>query len=89
MKIKKVPIRKCINCGEQSTKKELIRIVKNKDNQVFVDFKGKENGRGAYVCNLECFEGAIKKKALSRAFKMEISKETYEKIKEDLNIDGK
>lgn len=84
-----MPIRKCINCGEQSTKKELVRIVKTKDQQVFVDAKGKENGRGAYVCNLECFEEAMKKRALSRAFKMEISEETYEKIKEDLKTHGK
>ncbi|MCT4585485.1 MAG: YlxR family protein [Peptostreptococcaceae bacterium] len=88
MKKKKVPIRKCINCFEQSTKKTLLRIVKTKDNEVFLDKTGKANGRGAYVCDLNCLEEAIKKRALQRAFKIEIKEEVINKIKEDMK-DGK
>ncbi|SHG94869.1 hypothetical protein SAMN02745245_00122 [Anaerosphaera aminiphila DSM 21120] len=77
-KIKKVPMRKCIGCGNSKPKKELIRIVKNKDNEIFLDKTGKKNGRGAYICfNEECLEKAIKSKALNRAFEMEIKEETY------------
>ena len=58
-------MRKCIACGEQKPKKELIRVVKNKEDEVDVDFTGKANGRGAYICNdKKCFELAIKKKCL-------------------------
>lgn len=77
-KIKKVPMRKCIGCGNSKPKKELIRIVKNKDNEIFLDKTGKKNGRGAYICfNEECLEKAVKSKALNRAFEMEIKEETY------------
>ncbi len=61
-------------------KKELVRIVKTPDG-IKVDFSGKLNGRGAYVCKTkECVEKLYKQKALSRAFSMEIDKETYESV---------
>ena len=79
----KEKIRMCIVCRGQSDKKTLLRIVKNKDGEIFVDETGKANGRGAYVCkNKECFEKLKKTKALSRAFKCEIPQLIYEKIGE-------
>ena len=33
--MKKLPMRKCIGCGEQKPKKELIRVVKNKENEIY------------------------------------------------------
>ena len=85
MKTKKVPLRKCTGCNEQKTKKELIRIVKNKEDEVFIDFTGKANGRGAYICpSIECLEIAYKKDSLSKAFQMKIDKEIYEKLKKEL-----
>ena len=47
--MKKVPLRKCVATGEQLPKKELIRIVRNKEGEVSVDPTGKKNGRGAYL----------------------------------------
>lgn len=80
-KVKKVPQRKCIACQDRDNKKELIRIVKNKEGQIFLDKTGKANGRGAYICNCsECLKKAIKSNALSRAFKMEIPEEVYESL---------
>ncbi|MDO5300949.1 MAG: YlxR family protein [Tissierellia bacterium] len=80
-KVKKVPMRKCIGCGEQRPKKELIRVIKNKENEVFVDLTGKANGRGAYIDrDPQCLAKAIKSKALNRAFHMEIPKETYDEL---------
>lgn len=49
MKKRKTPERKCIVTGEMFPKKELIRVVRNKDGEVFVDPTGKKNGRGAYL----------------------------------------
>ncbi|KDR95205.1 hypothetical protein SAMN02745945_00424 [Peptoclostridium litorale DSM 5388] len=89
MKKRKTPLRKCVSCQERSDKKTLVRIVKTKEGEVFLDPSGKANGRGAYICSLECLEDAIKKKALSRAFGIEISDETYEKLREDLKKHGK
>ena len=47
--MKKIPLRKCVATFEQLPKKELLRIVKNKEGQVFIDLTGKQNGRGAYL----------------------------------------
>lgn len=80
-KVKKVPQRKCIACQDRDSKKELIRIVKNKDGEIFLDPTGRANGRGAYICkSLECLKKAINNKALNRAFKMEVPTEVYEKL---------
>ena len=80
-KIRKIPMRTCIGCREQKQKRDLIRVVKNKDGEISIDKTGKANGRGAYLCNdKNCLEKAIKSKALNRAFTTEISEEVYEKL---------
>ena len=80
-KTRKVPMRTCIGCREQKPKKDLIRVVKDKENKIFIDKTGKANGRGAYLCNdKNCLEKAIKSKALNRAFTTEISEEVYENL---------
>ncbi|MBE7075838.1 MAG: YlxR family protein [Clostridiales bacterium] len=81
----KEKIRMCIVCRGQSDKKTLLRIVKNKDGEIFVDKTGKANGRGAYVCkSKDCFEKLCKQKALNRAFKTEVPQEIYQKIGEEI-----
>ena len=47
--MKKIPMRSCVVTKEKLPKKELLRIVKNNENKVFVDLTGKANGRGAYI----------------------------------------
>lgn len=80
-KVKKIPQRKCIACQDRDNKKQLIRIVKNKEGHIFLDKTGKANGRGAYICNCsECLRKAIKTNALSRAFKIEIPEDIYESL---------
>lgn len=86
MSQKKIPQRKCITCQDRNSKKTLIRIVKNKDGEIFVDNTGKANGRGAYICaSKECLEKAIKTKALNRAFKLEISEKVYSDLSEEID----
>ena len=53
--MKKVPMRRCICCGEQKGKRELFRIVRTPDKEVLLDNTGKVSGRGTYVCCVECF----------------------------------
>ena len=80
--MKKVPLRKCVATGEQLPKKELIRIVKNKEGEVSVDPTGKKNGRGAYLKRcLDAIELAKKKKILNRVLDTEIPEEIYEELK--------
>ncbi|MEJ8554446.1 RNase P modulator RnpM [Tepidibacter sp. Z1-5] len=86
MSQKKIPQRKCIICQDRNSKKTLIRIVKNKDGEIFVDNTGKANGRGAYICaSKECLEKAIKTRALNRAFKLEISEKVYNDLSEEID----
>ncbi len=81
--MQKEKIRMCIVCRGQSDKKTLLRIVKNKEGQIFVDQTGKANGRGAYVCkDADCLEKLKKTKALNRAFKCNIPDSVYEGIGE-------
>ncbi len=80
--MKKVPLRKCVATLEQLPKKELIRVVRNKEGEVFVDPTGKMNGRGAYLKrSLEAIEIASKKGALKRALECEIPDSIYEELK--------
>lgn len=84
-KQKKIPQRKCIACQERDAKKGLIRIVKTKEGQIFLDPTGKANGRGAYICkDVECLKKAIKSKALNRAFKMEVPSDVYDNLLKEL-----
>ena len=80
--MKKVPLRKCVATGEQLPKKELIRIVRNKEGEVSVDPTGKKNGRGAYLKrSLDAIELAEKKKILNRVLEAEIPEVIYEELK--------
>lgn len=83
--MKQLPKRTCIGCNEIKLKKELIRVVKNKENQIFIDKTGKANGRGAYLCNkIECLEKAIKSKRLERTFEMQIDNKIYEDLRGEI-----
>lgn len=85
MKIKKIPQRMCTGCMEMKPKKELIRVVKNKENEISVDLHGKKPGRGAYICkSAECLEKAVKTRRLERNLESKISEEIYAKLKEEI-----
>ena len=82
---KKIPMRQCLGCREMKAKRELIRVVRSPEGEVGLDFKGKANGRGAYICpNAECLKRAVKAKALERAFSVQIPAEVYEKLNEEM-----
>ena len=81
MKVKKIPMRMCIACHEMKPKKEMLRIVKPKEGDAFIDFTGKAAGRGAYICiNPDCVKKLKKARLLNKTFSAEIPQEVYEKI---------
>ena len=83
---KKVPMRRCVGCGEMKSKKEMIRILKTSEEEFVLDATGKKNGRGAYICpSKDCFAKAVKSKGLERSFKHAIPKEVYEKLEKELD----
>ncbi|MFL0249853.1 RNase P modulator RnpM [Clostridium neuense] len=85
MKVKKIPQRMCTGCMEMKPKKELIRVVKNKDGEVSIDVTGKKPGRGAYICrSIECLEKAVKQKRLEKNLEKKIDDELYAKLKDEI-----
>lgn len=48
--IKKIPMRRCVGCMEQKSKRELIRVVRSPEGEISLDTTGKKPGRGAYLC---------------------------------------
>ena len=84
MKKRKIPMRKSVVSGEMKPKKEMLRVVRPKEGDVFIDLTGKAAGRGAYVCNdPACIRKLKKGRLLNKIFSAEIPAEVYEKIEED------
>lgn len=84
--VRKIPMRKCVGCGEMKSKREMIRVLKTVDDEFVLDTTGKKNGRGAYLCfSKECFDRAVKGKGLERSFKQPIPKEVYEKLEKEMD----
>ena len=71
-KTRKIPLRKSVVSGEIIDKRDLLRIVKTKDGEIFIDPTGKKNGRGAYIKldNEEALQ-AKKKRAFNHSFSMD------------------
>ncbi len=81
MSPKKIPLRTCIVCRQAKEKSQLMRVVKQKTGDIFIDTTFKADGRGAYICkDKECVLKAQKSGALSRAFKCPIDPSLYEQL---------
>lgn len=82
---RKVPTRKCIGCGEQKQKRDLVRIVRSKDGEISLDTTGRKNGRGAYICpRPDCLKKAQKTRGLERSFQMAVPEEIYKLLEEEM-----
>ena len=83
---KKMPVRTCTGCRQAKNKKDLIRVVRDKEGNVSVDATGKLNGRGAYICpDKECLKKAIKNKGLEKTLKISgIGEEIYSQLEKEL-----
>ena len=80
--MKRLPQRTCMGCNTKKDKKDLIKIVKNKDGEISIDKNEKKEGRGAYICNnIECLDKVIKSKRLEKALETKISSEIYESLR--------
>ena len=82
---KKVPQRQCMGCRERKAKREMIRVVRCTDGTVSLDFSGKLNGRGAYVCpDPECLKKAIKSKSLDRSLEVTIPEQVIDRLQKEM-----
>ncbi|KGX88406.1 RNase P modulator RnpM [Pontibacillus litoralis] len=78
---KKTPLRKCVVTQEMVPKQQLIRIVRNKEGEIFVDETGKKNGRGAYVkSDASVIETARQKNSLAQQLKANVTDDIYEQL---------
>lgn len=62
------PVRTCLGCRGRENKADLIRLVRG-DAAIVVDVRQTAPGRGGYLHQRpECWEQALKRRVLSRAF---------------------
>ena len=87
---KKIPLRMCVACREGKPKREMLRIVKNAEGEIDLDFSGKLAGRGAYICDHEaCVKKLKKYRLLNKTFSCEVSEEVYARIEEEFGAKHK
>ena len=81
---KKIPLRQCIACRELKEKKSMLRIVKNSEDNIFLDFSWKAAGRGAYICdNPDCIKKLRKGRLLNKVFSCAVDDAVYAAVEEE------
>ena len=81
---KKIPLRQCIACRELKEKKSMLRIVKNSEGNIFLDFSWKAAGRGAYICdNPDCIKKLRKGRLLNKVFSCAVDDAVYAAVEEE------
>ena len=77
-------MRMCIVCRELKEKREMLRIVKNAEGKIFIDFSSKAQGRGAYICdNPDCIKKLTSRRLLNKVFSRQVEDEVYDAITEE------
>ncbi len=88
-KQRKIPMRQCMGCNEHKPKNELLRVLKTPEGEILLDFTGKKNGRGAYICHdARCLARARKSGRIARSLGVEISEELYDSMEAQLEHGG-
>lgn len=83
---KKIPIRRCVGCGEHFPKSELVRVLRTPDGEIVLDLTGKKSGRGAYICKAAaCLKKARKSKRLDSSLECTIPTEVYDRMEEEIS----
>ena len=86
---KKIPQRQCMGCRERKNKRDMIRVVRTTEGTVSLDFGGKMNGRGAYVCpDMECLKKCRKSRALERCLEVDIPEDVYDRLEKEMESHG-
>ncbi len=74
----------CIACRELKEKRDMLRLVKNGEGKIFLDFSWKAAGRGAYICdNPECVKKLKRQKLLNKVFSCAVDDEVYSAVEEE------
>ena len=84
-KVKKIPERQCLGCNEHKPKKDLLRVVRTPEGEILLDFTGKKNGRGAYICQrVACLKKARRSGRIDRSLNVTVPEEVYDKMESEL-----
>ncbi|MBR2929599.1 MAG: YlxR family protein [Clostridia bacterium] len=82
---KKVPVRRCVGCGEHFPKNTLIRVLRTPSGEIVLDLHGKASGRGAYVCKSAlCLRRARKSGRISASLECPIPEEVYDRLESEI-----
>lgn len=85
-RVKKIPMRRCLGCNEHKPKNELLRVVRDPEGEVSLDFTGKKSGRGAYICkSVKCLRRAAKAKRIDKSLECSVPEDVYERMEKELS----
>ena len=83
---KKVPVRRCVGCGEHMPKGELVRVLRTPEGEVILDLTGKKSGRGAYICKkAACLKKARKSRRIETSLECSIPETVYDRMEEEIS----
>ena len=83
---KKIPVRRCVGCGEHFPKGELVRVLRTPEGDVVLDLTGKKSGRGAYICKkASCLKKARKSKRIESSLECTIPETVYDRMEEEIS----
>ena len=83
--IRKIPQRRCSGCGQSFPKRDLLRVVRDPEGNVSLDFTGKKSGRGAYICKkLACFKKARKAGRFASSLEIEIPEDLLDLLEKEI-----
>lgn len=84
---KKIPLRQCVGCNERKAKSELLRVVRTPEGEIVLDFTGRKNGRGVYLCNsAKCLNKAKKNGRIATHLECEIPEDVFASLEEKIAL---
>ena len=84
--VKKIPVRRCVGCGEHLPKAELVRVLRTPEGEILLDLTGKKSGRGAYICKkASCLKKARKSRRIETSLECSIPSEVYDRMEEEIS----
>lgn len=78
-------MRRCLGCNEHKPKAELLRVVRDPEGGISLDFRGKKSGRGAYICrDVKCLKKARKSRRIEKDLECAIPDGVYDAMEQEL-----
>lgn len=82
-------MRQCMGCNEHKPKGELIRVVRSPEGDISLDFTGRKNGRGAYLCrSAACLRKAAKSRRIDRVLECTVPESVWAEMEREIEADG-